>query len=141
MRASEILAGLAELLGGLDSGSNNQQPSVVVINNTSPAVATAPEQQPVDQKPAPVPAGTLTPVEPNNTDDSDKTTMVPPLQQKIELLKKSLNVDNEFSRGFDQVDQQQDAENTPDELERMKKMAGIRQIAQHELASDEPIDS
>ena len=33
------------------------------------------------------------------------------------------------------------SENTPDELERMKKMAGIRQIAQHELASDEPIDS
>jgi len=28
MRASEILAGLAELLGRLDSESNSQQPSV-----------------------------------------------------------------------------------------------------------------
>jgi len=44
MRASEILAGLAELLGGLDSGSNNQPPSVVVINNTPPA--STPTQQP-----------------------------------------------------------------------------------------------
>jgi hypothetical protein len=138
MRASEILAGLAELLGGLDSGSNSQQPSVVVINNTPPTAQPAPAPQPMAQQPAP--AGTLTPVEPDNTDDSDKTTMVPPLQQKIELLKKSLNVDNEFSNGFDQIDQQQDAENPPDELERMKKMAGIKQTAQQELASDEPLD-
>jgi hypothetical protein len=140
MKASEILAGLAELLGGLDSGSNNQPPSVVVINNTPPTAPPAPMHQPDHQEPVVTPASTLTPVEPDNTDDSDKTTMVPPLQQKIELLKKSLNVDNEFSNGFDQIDQQQDAENPPDELERMKKMAGIKQTAQQELASDEPLD-
>ena len=140
MRASEILAGLAELLGGLDSGSNNQPPSVVVINNTPPA--STPTQQPQAPQPAPAPVGTLTPVTPSNTDDSEKTTMVPPLQQKIELLKRSVNVDNEFNQGFDQIDQEQDAkeQQQPDELARMKKMAVINPLIKQELVGDEPVD-
>jgi len=140
MRASEILAGLAELLGGIDSSSTTQ-PSVVVINNTPPTTP-APQQQPVAQTSAPVPAGTLTTVTPSNTDDSEKTTMVPPLQQKIELLKRSVNVDNEFNQGFDQIDQEQDAkeQQQPDELARMKKMAGINPLIKQELVGDEPVD-
>ena len=138
MKASEILVGLAELLGGLDAGSDNKQPSVIVINNTPPAAPPIQAQQPAPGSSSI--AGTLTPVAAVNTDDSHKTTMVPPLQQKIELLKKSLNIDNEFNHGFDQIDQQQDSEDPTDELDRMKKMAGITRIAQQELASDEPLD-
>jgi hypothetical protein len=66
--------------------------------------------------------------------------MVPPLQQKIELLKKSVEVDNEFSNGFDQIDQEQGkSKEQPDDLDRMKKMAGIN-LVMDELASDEPLD-
>jgi hypothetical protein len=51
-------------------------------------------------------------------DTGDDGKMVPPLQQKHELLKKVAGVDNEYDREAECGDQ-------PDELDRMKKMAGI----------------
>jgi len=124
MRASEILRGLADLIDGADGGQ----------------MSAPPVQAPV----AHVQAVELVPVDVANQDDAEKTTMVPPLQQKIELLKKSLDVDNEFDRGFDQVDQEQAAEtqqqeHQPDDLDRMREMAGIKKVVQQELASDEPL--
>ena len=122
MRASEILHGLAELMAGIENGSTAQQ--------TQP------------QGTAQVQVATMTPVEVDNTDGANSTTMVPPLQQKIELLKKSLNVDNEFDQGFDQIEQEQEGRTPADggDLERMKQMAGIKKVAQQELANDEPVD-
>ena len=122
MRASEILQGLAELMASIENGGMAQQP------------------QP--QATAQVQAVSMTPVEVDNTDGANSTTMVPPLQQKLELLKKSLNVDNEFDQGFDQIEQEQEGRTPADggDLERMKKMAGIKTIAQQELANDEPLD-
>lgn len=118
MKASEILHGLAELLAGIERSQGELQ-----------------QPQPTEHAPL------LTTVTVSNADDSEKTTMVPPLQQKMELLKKSLNVDNEFDQGFDQIDQEQENEEQgDDDLERMKKMAGIKQIAQQELAHDDPAD-
>ena len=123
MRASEILRGLADLIDGADGGQ----------------MSAPPVQAPV----AHVQAVELVPVDVDNQNDAEKTTMVPPLQQKIELLKKSLDVDNEFDRGFDQVDQEQEAEAQPehehDDLDRMREMAGIKKVVQQELASDEPL--
>ena len=61
----------------------------------------------------------LTPVQPPEPEMKDEPVMVPPLQQKHELLKKVAGVDNAY-------DQEGDADsNNPDELDRMKKMAGI----------------
>ena len=61
----------------------------------------------------------LTPVQPPEPEMQDQPVMVPPLQQKHELLKKVAGVDNAY-------DQEGDADNAnPDELDRMKKMAGI----------------
>lgn len=123
MRASEILRGLADLIDNAEGGQ----------------MSAAPVQAPVAQ----VQAVELVPVDVSNQDDAEKTTMVPPLQQKIELLKKSLDVDNEFDQGFDQVDQQQAAEtqqeHEPADLDRMREMAGIKKVVQQELASDEPL--
>ena len=123
MRASEILRGLADLIDNAEGGQ----------------MSAAPAQAPVAQ----VQAVELVPVDVPNQDDAEKTTMVPPLQQKIELLKKSLDVDNEFDRGFDQVDQEQEAEAQPEhehnDLDRMREMAGIKKVVQQELASDEPL--
>jgi hypothetical protein len=63
-------------------------------------------------------------------DHTETDTMVPPLQQKIELLKKAVGVDNVYdNEGFDQ----------PDELEQIKKNAGIATLM---IASDdEPLDN
>ena len=124
MRASEILAGLAELMAGIENGSTAQQ--------TQPQGTAQVQTQTV----------AMAPVEVDNTDGANSTTMVPPLQQKIELLKKSLNVDNEFDQGFDQIEQEQEGRTPADggDLERMKQMAGIKKVAQQELANDEPVD-
>jgi hypothetical protein len=56
----------------------------------------------------------LKPVQAPEPELSDEPLMVPPLQQKHELLKKVAGVDNTYGN-----DQQ------PDDLDRMKKMAGI----------------
>ena len=122
MKASEILHGLADLLAGIESGQGQAS------------------NQP--QATAQVQVASLKPVEVDNTDGSNSTTMVPPLQQKLELLKKSLNVDNEFDQGFDQIEQEQEGRTPSDggDLERMKQMAGIKKVAQQELANDEPLD-
>ena len=116
MRASDIIQGLAELIAVIqrDEQANQfQEPTnaakLTVVANTAP-----------------------------QTPEADKTLMVPPLQQKIELLKKSVDVDNEFNNGFDQIDQEQ-GKSHPDELARMKQMAGIDPL-RDELEGDEPLD-
>jgi len=111
MKASEILHGLADLMAGIEGGVG---------------------QNAVPQGTSQVQTATMTPVKVDNTDGANSTTMIPPLQQKIELLKKSLNVDNEFDHGFDQEG--------GDDLARMKQMAGIKTVATQELANDEPLD-
>jgi hypothetical protein len=120
MRASEILRGLADLIDNAEGGQMSTPTPVAQVQ-----------------------AVELVPVDVPNQDNAEKTTMVPPLQQKIELLKKSLDVDNEFDRGFDQVDQEQETEAQPEhehnDLDRMREMAGIKKVVQQELASDEPL--
>ena len=60
----------------------------------------------------------LTPVQPPEPEMQDEPVMVPPLQQKHELLKKVAGVDSVY-------DQEDDNKENSDELDRMKKMAGI----------------
>jgi hypothetical protein len=47
--------------------------------------------------------------------------MIPPLQQKLELLKKATGVDNAFS----------DDESEPDELSDIKRLTGITPVIMH----------
>jgi hypothetical protein len=61
----------------------------------------------------------VTPAEPeihqdNNNPTMNVDTMVPPLQQKMELLKKAVGVDSVF-----------DTDSEPDELEVIKSLAGM----------------
>jgi hypothetical protein len=60
----------------------------------------------------------LKPVQAPEPELSDEPLMVPPLQQKHELLKKVAGVDNAY-------DQEAGSDQQPDDLARMKKMAGI----------------
>ena len=59
----------------------------------------------------------MTPAEVEEPELSDEPLMVPPLQQKHELLKKVAGVDNTY--GNDEEPEQ------GDDLNRMRKMAGI----------------
>ena len=61
-----------------------------------------------------------TPIElhPEEPELADDPIMSPPLQQKHELLKKVAGVDNAYDR-------EAGADSQPDELARMKKVAGI----------------
>ena len=93
MKMSDILRDLAELL------DQHQEPQGADMSQNS-------TQQRMTQ---------AHPAEPELDDDP---VMVPPLQQKHELLKKVAGVDNAYDR-------EADAANQPDELNRMKKMAGI----------------
>jgi hypothetical protein len=103
MRASDILHGLADLLAGIEGSRQAQQ------------------LQPQAQ-----PAVTMVQVSADNTDHSDSGTFVPPLQAKLELLKKSVGVDSVYDQGGpDESLTGQGADNEQDPLARMKQMAGI----------------
>ena len=113
MRASEILRKLADVIDAQESGQQ-AQPIQVAPQQAVPApvktVALAPAQQPAAEQP-----------------QTAITTFVPPLQAKIELLKKAVDVDSIYDKGGD-------------ELAQMKKMAGINPVVADEAASDEPLD-
>jgi hypothetical protein len=106
MRASEILRGLADLI---DSAETQQAPAAAPTH-PNVRVALAPAEQPAAEQP-----------------QTAVTTFVPPLQTKIELLKKAVDVDSVYDQGGD-------------ELQQMKKRAGINPIVADEAASDEPLD-
>jgi hypothetical protein len=110
MRASEILRGLADLI----DNAEGEQSSVVTPQQAAYGQTSMSKFTPVNQEPASI---------------QDAGTFVPPLQAKIELLKKAVDVDSIY----DQCDPDQD-------LSRMRKMAGINPAVTDEAASDEPFD-
>ena len=62
----------------------------------------------------------------DGTVPSSDPLMIPPLQQKLEILKKSAGIDNFY-----------DGES--DELDDIKKLTGIKAVMQNETDDDEPI--
>lgn len=65
-------------------------------------------------------------VEPELTDKADTKTMVGPLQQKLELLKKAVDVDSYFDEnnpGYDPGPEE--GKKTPDEIAEIKRLAGV----------------
>lgn len=61
---------------------------------------------------------------------------VPPLQLKLELLKKATDVENIYS---DEEEEQEEA-NSYDELDIIKRNAGINPVVLDALGDDEPLD-
>lgn len=74
------------------------------------------------------------------TSDSEAplSTMVPPLQQKMELLKRAVGIDN----AFDGTCVDKEITDDDEELENIKKNAGINPgpAALFALTDDEPLD-
>jgi hypothetical protein len=82
-----------------------------------------------------VPHAELAPVEVDHTDNTETSTFVAPLQAKLELLKKSLGMDNAYDNTADSeepCDSEEDAE-----LALIKQRAGVPVIAVQEMADDD----
>jgi hypothetical protein len=62
----------------------------------------------------------------DGTAPSSDPLMIPPLQQKLEILKKSAGIDSFY-------------DGETDELDDIKKLTGIKAVIQHETDDDEPI--
>ena len=80
-----------------------------------------------------VPHAELEPVAADNTDHTETTTFVAPLQAKMELLKKSVGEPSIYDD--EPCDSAEDAE-----LALIKQRAGVPVVAVSEMADDEPFE-
>jgi hypothetical protein len=110
MKAAEILRKLADMI---DNHSDDGQ---------------------IDSPENSVQHAELAPVEVDNTDNTETTVMVAPLQAKLELLKKATGVESYYDEATP-CDGAEDAE-----LALMKQRAGIPVVAVAEMADDEPFE-
>lgn len=69
-------------------------------------------------------------VEIDSPEEEQQGTMIPPLQQKLEILKKSAGMDNAFDT---------DCGDRSDELDDIKKLTGIKAVVQHVAGEDNDI--
>lgn len=85
----------------------------------------------------------------NNVEDPEDL-FLPPLQMKMELLKKAVGVENVYDDGTDAERQQEEFVGSPDsqtdtdfesQLASIKKAAGINPVVMSELDDDEPLES
>jgi len=81
-----------------------------------------------------VPHAELEPVEADNTDNTETTVFVAPLQAKMELLKKSVGEPSIYDTD-EPCDSAEDAE-----LALIKQRAGVPVVAVSEMADDEPFE-
>lgn len=107
MRVSEFLRGLADMVAKQESGSASQDGS---------------EHQAGMQK-----------VDVDNIDHTETSTMVPPLQQKMELLKKAAGVDSIYDTDC------ADGEQATDPLDTLKKQAGISPVVTFTAGEDNDV--
>lgn len=107
MKAAEILRKLADLIDQHSSEGNRPTNSV--------------------------PHAELEPVAVDNTDNTEPSAFVAPLQAKLELLKKATGVESHYDQ--EPCDSSEDAE-----LDLIKQRAGVPVVAISELADDEPLE-
>jgi len=120
MNIAEILRKLADIA---DNQSDPGRPDDRIQNPAE--LGTVPGGLPVDAV--------------NNTDaGEDDEVMVPPLQLKLELLKRAVGVDNVYDQGESRADQAHDS--GADEIMTLKKNAGVPIAAVMELDNDELLD-
>lgn len=134
MKIADILRQLADTIEAEEAG----QPDPRIQN---PAVLVPAEQEveiAVDEKPSP--NGTTE----SGNDKDPEGVFLPPLQQKQELLKKAVGVENIYDDGtaVDQAEQEHEplTSEEEDELEKIKRAAGIPVAAVIELSNDGPLD-
>lgn len=71
--------------------------------------------------------------------DAPDGVFIPPLQQKIEMLKKATGVDNVYD-GDEDDDVQEERHSYPDVMNQIRKNAGIDMNTINSLVHDEPLN-
>ena len=142
MKIADILHKLADLTASIE-GDDPGRPDPAIQNPAElTVVATGSElTDGGDHKPSP------NGVTASGNDKNPEGTFLPPLQQKQELLKKAVGVDNVYDDGTpsdpkqqsDTSDQEID-DQRDDLIMRIKKLSGIPVAAVQELSNDEPMD-
>ena len=126
MRASEILRNLADLIDRAEAKQSNAAQAIQAVT---------PQQVPTQgQQPA------LVAVKVPNNDNTEAGVFVPPLQAKIELLKKSVDVDSIYDETGADEDLTGHGQDNEDEVARVKKLSGVNVVARDAAADDEPLD-
>jgi len=121
MKTSEILRNLADMI----DAKEQQGQSIGAPGRLSPKIQ--PKQ----------PLSVTTPPEDNSgLAQQPDDIFIPPLQLKIELLKKATGVENVY----DDSENEQDPSYSYDELDHIKRNAGISVVALDALGDDEPLD-
>ena len=131
MKVADILRTLANNLEHAEGGAPDPR-----IQNPAELIDVAV----VDNAEKPSPNGTTA----AGNDKEPEELFLPPLQQKQELLKKAVGVENVYDDGRpgEEGDANADAP-TPEEedlLDRIKRMAGVPVAAVQELSNDEVFD-
>ena len=124
MKVGEILRNIADQIDAVDAKKSAEllmrqaEQAAEAANAIAQDAADEAMSKSIDQAPEPEV------VDVDNTDCTDTETMVPPLQQKHELLKKATGVENNV---IDFADDDCDCDAEVDEISIIKKMAGIGQ--------------
>jgi hypothetical protein len=123
MRFEEILRALADTIEQHGTGEDTTvQPEAAVV--------VEPESSEV--------------VNPNGEAEQPDGIMIPPLQLKIELLKRAVDVDNVYDHTAEldayDVAQEMPAPIQEDEIVALRRAAGLNPAIIQELANDEPLD-
>ena len=125
MKPSEILRSLADMI---DARQQERQQEIKPLG-ASGALSTRlmPQSAPVDVE-----------FEPDcDLAQQPDDVFVPPLQLKIELLKKATGVENIY----DDPEEEEDEAHHYDELEHIKRNAGLSSVVLDALGDDEPLES
>jgi len=120
MNIAEILRSLADIVDRAESPAR-PDPAIQNPAELSPTAAGAPVDTPCNQD-----AG------------ADDEVMIPPLQLKMELLKRAVGVDNVYDPGEPREDQTHGS--ADDEIQHIRRMAGVPVAAVMELSNDELLD-
>lgn len=130
MKTAEILRNIISLLD-VEEQPAQQQPIVINVNNGD----NTPEAPAEEPKAEPSLADRLGLIDPNDKEEKENIpdntgVMVPPLQQKIELMKKAQGIDNVYDEAAEETD----------ELDIIKKNAGLSPTAVFDADEDEPLE-
>lgn len=137
MKVADVIQKLADLAAAIEGDEPGrpdpaiQNPAELIVVNTGSELT--------DSGNRPSPNGTTA----SGNDKEPEDVFLPPLQQKQELLKKAVGVDNIYDDGTatDQLEQEQQDDSVRDDIvNRIKKLSGIPTAAVQELSNDDIVD-